>query len=1114
MTLKLSLMRWLVTLVGVQFFCVIAWVLGPLWPPLEPWPVRAVLVMALLLVWAAANLVLDFRRTQMEGALTQGLSAAAQDEASAVQERLATALKLLRQNKGKKGFLYEQPWYAIIGPPGAGKTTALLNAGLEFPLAGALGPGAVSGVGGTRLCEWWFTKDAVLIDTAGRYTTQDSNQAVDRAGWQAFLALLRRTRPKQPLNGVLVAIAMDDVAAETPAAQAAHAAAIRSRIDELEETLGLRLPVYALLTKADLLVGFTEFFDDLDRPGREQVWGATFPLDGAPDFAKAFRTLLERLDRRVFARLNDETNGDRRALIAGFPAQFASVLGPVQSFLAAAFAPGAGGRAPLLRGVYLTSGTQEGTPIDRLTGALSRAFGLDQKRAAKLRPEAGRAYFLADLLRTVVFREAMLVTHRPGAARRRLVLRTAGFTACVLLAVAGSGFLLFERASSVAAIDQAQAALAGQAQRAQALPLDPVSDADVLYLLPWLDAARTAASAPPARPDMLRFAQDTKLAAGEAAAYRHALDNALFPRLVWRAETQMRGAIGQTDALYEATRIYLMLGGGGPLDRDLVREWFVRDWEQTLPGEAEAGNRASLGRHLSALLDGSLPGIALDGPLVAQARTTIGRVPLAQRAWSRLKPVAAARNLAPWRPSDALGAAGVRVFLRLSGKGLEEGIPGLYTVDGLRDAILPALARAAEEAAGESWVLGEPIDPAGPQRRTLEGDIVALYGAEYAAAWDGLLKDLDLAPLRSLTQAAQDLYILASSHSPLRSVLEAAGKQLAPAASLPAGSPARERLAALDDRYKPLRALFGTGGAAPIDQVMRPLGDLQQQLAKQAASTAKAPPPAAADDPAVALRTEAARQPQPLARWLVAMATGGAALRDGGPRGAMISAWNAGGGPGALCPAIIADKFPFAAAATADASIEDFTKLLGPGGAIDAFFNAQLKPYVDMSGKPWKLQQVDGVSAPLTASDLAQFQRAAAIRDLFFPSGSAQPLVRFDVTAGALDPQVTAVRLELGSGIVAASREAPGRPAALTWPGRPPAPAARLTITAAAPVQLDTAGPWAVFRLRAGARATASGDRTSLLFTASDRQARFDLRANPNPFTSTLLTELRCPAVR
>ena len=95
------------------------------------------------------------------------------EEAQALRTRLTTALDLLKKSLRSRGYLYEQPWYAIIGPPGAGKTTALLNAGLRFPLAEQMGQGAVAGVGGTRLCDWWFTEDAVLIDTAGRYTTQD-----------------------------------------------------------------------------------------------------------------------------------------------------------------------------------------------------------------------------------------------------------------------------------------------------------------------------------------------------------------------------------------------------------------------------------------------------------------------------------------------------------------------------------------------------------------------------------------------------------------------------------------------------------------------------------------------------------------------------------------------------------------------------------------------------------------------------------------------------------------------------------------------------------------------------------------------------------------------------
>ncbi len=206
--------RWVLSLVGTALLAILVWFFGPFLAPLEGWGVRLAIVVAMLALWAGVNLLLDIRRRGRDAALAKGVVEAAADpaiaasaeEAAALQQKLGAALALLRKVRGARNYLYEQPWYAIIGPPGAGKTTALLNAGLRFPLAAEMGQGPVAGVGGTRLCDWWFTEEAVLIDTAGRYTTQDSDAAVDRAGWQAFLDLLKRTRPRQPLNGILVAI--------------------------------------------------------------------------------------------------------------------------------------------------------------------------------------------------------------------------------------------------------------------------------------------------------------------------------------------------------------------------------------------------------------------------------------------------------------------------------------------------------------------------------------------------------------------------------------------------------------------------------------------------------------------------------------------------------------------------------------------------------------------------------------------------------------------------------------------------------------------------------------------------------------------------------------------
>ena len=188
------------------------------------------------------------------------------------------ALATLKKAGGGKGdYLYDLPWYVLIGPPGAGKTTALVNSGLKFPLSRGATPAAVAGVGGTRYCDWWFTEDAVLIDTAGRYTTQDSDAKADKQSWFAFLDLLKKNRPRQPINGVMVAISLEDLMTLSPAEIAAHANAIRARLLELHDRLKVDFPVYALFTKADLVAGFMEFFGNLGEQRPQAGLGRDVP---------------------------------------------------------------------------------------------------------------------------------------------------------------------------------------------------------------------------------------------------------------------------------------------------------------------------------------------------------------------------------------------------------------------------------------------------------------------------------------------------------------------------------------------------------------------------------------------------------------------------------------------------------------------------------------------------------------------------------------------------------------------------------------------------------------------------------------------------------------------
>jgi type VI secretion system protein ImpL len=174
--------RWFRTFLGAALLAVIVWFFGPLLGvgalhPLDSELARIALIAVILIGWVIENLIHKLRANKQEKELVDGVAAQARDpnetasaeEVALLADRLKQALAALKKAKlgrGSGGYLYQLPWYMFIGPPGAGKTTALVNCGLNFPLADKDGPQGVSGVGGTRNCDWWFTDQAVLIDTA------------------------------------------------------------------------------------------------------------------------------------------------------------------------------------------------------------------------------------------------------------------------------------------------------------------------------------------------------------------------------------------------------------------------------------------------------------------------------------------------------------------------------------------------------------------------------------------------------------------------------------------------------------------------------------------------------------------------------------------------------------------------------------------------------------------------------------------------------------------------------------------------------------------------------------------------------------------------------------
>ncbi|HVY16444.1 MAG TPA: type VI secretion system membrane subunit TssM [Rhodopila sp.] len=800
--------RWVTTFLGALVLAVLVWFCGPLLGfgsvhPFETAFVRYLTIAAIFVLWLVTNLVRSLHAAKQEKDLAAGIAkpepdpneTASAEEIALLSDRLKEALANLKK-AGKKGSggkrLVSLPWYMFIGPPGAGKTTALLNCGLKFPLADtAGGPQALKGVGGTRNCDWWFTDEAVLIDTAGRYTTQDSQAAVDNAAWLGFLKMLKKHRHRRPLNGVLIAISLSDLSLLTEEQRLTHARAIRRRVRELHDELGVRVPVYVLFTKADLMAGFVEFFDNMGREEREQAWGVTFPYDdGREDgmvagFPGAFDALLERLNDRMLERVHQEPDPQRRRLIYGFPQQLASLRDVANEFLNEAFRPSRLEPRALLRGIYFTSGTQDGTPIDRLLGTMASEFGLP-RQAVTAFSGAGRSYFLSRLIREVIFGEAGLVGLDPKVEKRAKLIAYGTYGAAALFLVVLMGGWVISYINNRALIANVHAASSVYTNQVTDLAKRGPNDLDLAVVLPPLDTLRGIPGGFDEREKDVPIAlelglyQGEKLGLAAADAYDRALNGLLLPRMLGRLEIQIARQMNNPDLLYPLLKVYLVLGRQGPLDKDLVMQWFSLDVANSYPSEEQAKTRESLLAHAEAMLDQPLTPLALNNDLINRAREVLNRVPLAEYSYNRIVHSKRITSLPEWTVADNAGPGSSRVFELRSGKSLATGVPGIYTWAGYHNVFLPILPTVTQDISEDSWVLGRAKrDVATTLRDTtkLRRDVLNLYLDDYARRWDAMLADIAIKPFANLQSALDELSLLSAPASPLRDLLTSVDQQ-------------------------------------------------------------------------------------------------------------------------------------------------------------------------------------------------------------------------------------------------------------------------------------------------------------------------------------------------
>jgi len=347
------------------------------------WPYKNVAIIAIATVGTAIVSGLLFRllRYWRESTAARqeedSLSAVAKQKIKRMEAIWEAAIERIRHSRLKERGdpIYVIPWYLMLGESGSGKTTALNNSRVGIPcVEGRVAPSKTDDVG-----NWWLMDESIVIDTPGRYSFPIDD--VDELEWQRFKKLFLKYRKSLPLNGVIIAISVKRIVQSQPNELKIHATQLRGRLGELIQSLGVRFPVYILITQCDQIAGYTPFFDQFPEAVTSQAMGELVRLDELSIDQRVnqiFWYVEKQLMELRLSLLAGIAQEDLTAALFTLPEQIDALRRPTRTLVKSLLDTAYYAEAPLFRGIYFGSGHQEGVPISNCLNVNGESHDLMQ----------------------------------------------------------------------------------------------------------------------------------------------------------------------------------------------------------------------------------------------------------------------------------------------------------------------------------------------------------------------------------------------------------------------------------------------------------------------------------------------------------------------------------------------------------------------------------------------------------------------------------------------------------------------------------------------------------------------------------------------------------------
>jgi type VI secretion system protein ImpL len=829
-------------------------------------------------------------------------------------------------------------------------------------------------------------------------------------------------------------------------------------------------------------------------------------------------------------RIYQERDLGRRSLINGFPQQMASLKPLLDDFLHKVFSQSRYEKSPWLRGVYFTSATQQGSPVDRVMGSLASSFGINLQALPSYQGHS-RSYFITRLFKDILFKESELAGANVRYERQRLWLErgayavTIGITLAIILAWS-AGFTRNE-----IWINKLENRIESYHKIVENLEPQPRLSEIGSVLQAAKDISLVYGEKLEASSWQLGMGSYQTYKLGDAAerAYERSQQQFLLPHIKESLEYSMRDTTQEPEELRRLMSVYLMLGNPETLDPKTFRPWVINSWQNLLADQPN--KQAHLAEHLDALLLTGFTPQRLNQPLMDKSQRVVCQIPLTRQIYSRLLQQAEAEirvyNL------KRLGKRVNKVLIDTTSQSSGAQVPGFYTYDGYHEVLVKEGEHTTQLTIAENRRICEhnleELDKADPER--LLRDVRARYFDDYVAQWNDFLSAIELIKIRNLSAAVDTLNILSGRESPLIEFVNAIAEQTILERAQLKGFLGRFELGKtiskpdnpVERAFSPLHKLLQGEDDQPsqMQELQEELQDLYAYVSEIAEASDQS---AAAFDAAVGrmnqgkkdairkLRSHSRNLPSPVAKIMESAATQSWGAVLGSARAYINTVWRTS----VLreYKASLKNRYPVFKKGRQQTALVDFGRFFGDSGSIDNFVNSYLTPFLDI--RRWRLRSVDGRSLGLSAEALRQIKRAVRIREMFFQDGGQLPTVRFSLKPVYLDAEVKRFLLDM-NGQQLSYQHGPVRTTKVEWPGPEDSNRVRLSFEriGASNFSIVKEGPWAWFKLLddSSMGRKSSADQIQVTFSTAGLKVKYQIQASSvtNPFTNRELAKFRCP---